>query len=231
MPGAGQHRAAVKEANETIKDTIKEAINEAATAAMTAYAGSAGPYNGAMSGQNLSIDAPPVSDDVLLTRYLQGDQQAFETLYHRYRLPVYRFLRAQLQSHHADDVFQEIWRKVINSAARYEGDGRFSRYLFTIAHNALNDWYRSNRRFTATEAVDELTAAEQVEKTVEQDQLRARLLRLVQALPAAQRTAWLLQQEEDFSLEEIARICNSNVETIKSRLRYARDKLKAGMNS
>ena len=62
-----------------------------------------------------------------------------------------------------------------------------------------------------------------------QRELKEKLRGELHKLPVAQRTAWLLQQESGLSLEEIARLSQATVEGIKSRLRYANQKLKSGM--
>lgn len=173
-------------------------------------------------------DYANATDDQLHEAYRAGDQDAFAELYNRYRGPVFRFLRNQLSADQCDDVYQETWRKMIDNVDRYRPKAKFASYLFTIAHNALMDWHRANKRFDESEP-QELEAAEQPERDTARDQMLDRLRAQIRALPLAQRTAWLLQQESGFSLAEIANVCGTSVEGIKSRLRYANDKLKSGM--
>jgi RNA polymerase sigma-70 factor (ECF subfamily) len=73
------------------------------------------------------------------------------------------------------------------------------------------------------------SATLQPERAAESREQAARLLSLVDALPAAQREAFLLQEEGGLSLEEIAQVTGSNREAVKSRLRYALSKLRDGM--
>ena len=75
--------------------------------------------------------------------YGQGDAGAFETLYRRHRGPLYRFvLRAIKQRSAAEELFQEVWIRVIESRSRYAPQARFTTWLYTIAHNLLVDHWR-----------------------------------------------------------------------------------------
>ena len=100
---------------------------------------------------------------------------------------------------------------------------------------AVIDHYRPHRPLEVVSLDDddppELAAAPtaQPERAAEARQQAARLLALVDALPAAQREAFLLHEEGGLSLEEIAVVTGSDREAVKSRLRYAMDKLRRGM--
>ena len=124
-------------------------------------------------------------------------------------------------------------------SARYQPSARFTTWLYTIAHNRMIDSIRTHRRATSSEsagsgsetalAVAQLTAdpaAGPLAAAVAQDQTAA-ILRAVGTLPDDQRNAFLLQVEGELSVEEIAAITQSSYETTKSRLRYARAKLRA----
>jgi RNA polymerase sigma-70 factor (ECF subfamily) len=131
---------------------------------------------------------------------------------------------------------QEVWFAVARDAARYQPTARFTTWLFTIAHNRMIDWVRGKHSsvsldglgFEADAVVEQLTADSAqgpFAAAVSCDQAAA-LLRAVERLPPEQRSAFLLQVEGDLSIEEIAAITDSSFETTKSRLRYARAKLR-----
>src|SRR5258708_28864402 len=87
------------------------------------------------------------TDEDLMLRYGKGDVRAFELLYRRHRLPLYRFLLRQAgDAAAAEDLFQDIWMRVVNSRARYEVRAKFTAWVYAIAHNRLMDFFRANGR-------------------------------------------------------------------------------------
>src|SRR6266853_1637734 len=87
------------------------------------------------------------SDEELMLRYGKGDARAFELLYRRHRLPLYRFLLRQIgNADTAEDLFQDLWMRVVNSRKRYEVRAKFTSWVYAIAHNRLMDFYRANGR-------------------------------------------------------------------------------------
>jgi len=171
-----------------------------------------------------------------MTAYARGDAAAFEPLYARHRGALYRYFRRQLDEAEANDCFQALWLKIIHYQDRYSPAAPFRHYLFTLAHNVLMDHYREHRRKggheSHAEAVDPDTLADpddDPEQQHQRDELTGHLHRLIRSLPMHQREAWLLRQETSFSTAEIAHVTGTTEEGVKSRLRYARDKLKEGM--
>ena len=171
------------------------------------------------------------SDDALVLHYLDGDAMAFESLYRRYRGPLFRFFRRQVSEPVANDAFQDTWSKLISSLTAYEPRDAFAGYLFTIAHHVLTDINRREMRNPSgsAEALEVLESAQHTEAMVEREELQQRLMQEVHKLPHAQRSVWLLKQESGLSLTEIAEATSSTLEGVKSRLRYANRKLLAGM--
>ena len=85
------------------------------------------------------------SDEELMLRYGRGDARAFELLYRRHRLPLYRFLLRQVgNAATAEELFQDLWMRVVNSRGRYEARAKFTSWVYAIAHNRLMDFYRGN---------------------------------------------------------------------------------------
>ena len=182
-------------------------------------------------------DAEP-GDERLMLAWQGGDAAAFERLYGRHKGGVLRYLLRQTGKRElAEELFQDVWLKVVNARAGYAAKARFSAWLYSIAHNRLMDHFREHSRASLVSYEDEMpviedqpTAAhEQPERTLERKQDAQVLLRLLDALPAAQREAFVLQQEGELSVEEIAAATGVNRETAKSRLRYALVKLRADM--
>ncbi len=177
------------------------------------------------------------SDEELMLRYGRGDARAFELLYRRHRLPLYRFLLRQVgNAATAEELFQDLWMRVVNSRGRYEARAKFTSWVYAIAHNRLMDFYRGNGRASflsheESESVLEDTPAAELAADLLLDRKRAveRLLAALVELPDAQREAFLLQQEGEMSIEQIAAATGVGPETAKSRLRYAVAKLRASL--
>jgi RNA polymerase sigma-70 factor, ECF subfamily len=175
------------------------------------------------------------ADEELMLRYGGGDVGAFEALYRRHRGPLYRFLLRQVNdAAGAEELFQDVWMRVIDFRGRYEARAPFSSWMYTIAHNRLMDYYRASgkARFLDQEESDqalERIPANDPPAEVLLDRKRAaeRLLAELGRLPEAQREAFLLQQEGELSVEEIAQATGVSRETAKSRLRYALAKLRS----
>lgn len=85
----------------------------------------------------------PEDDGELMLRYARGDMHAFETLYRRHRGALYRYLTSHTRNTDtANDLFQEVWSKIIASRTRYEPRAAFRTYLYRIARNCFIDHCR-----------------------------------------------------------------------------------------
>ena len=173
-----------------------------------------------------------------MLRYCDGDAAAFDLLYARHKGGTYRYcLRQCANKAEAEEVFQELWLSMINARAGYTVQARFSTWLYTLAHHRLVDFFRSRGHLTLVSIAfeDENAPALQVagsasENPAQQLALKQEVLAVlgwVEALPAPQREAFILQQETDMSIDEIAAATGTTRETTKSRLRYAMDRLRS----
>lgn len=182
-----------------------------------------------------------LSDEELMLRYGAGDAAAFDILYARHKGGVYRYLLRQLREPAlAEELFQDVWLRLVNARDRYTVQARFATWLYRIAHNRLVDHVRrqGNREVVSLDWNDAqedppLQIADDPARTPEARQWAGqqleRIVELVEALPPAQREAFLLHHEADLSVDAIAEATGVNRETAKSRLRYAFDKLRKGL--
>jgi len=190
----------------------------------------------------LSMDAPPhavhaePSDDALMLAWTQGDAGAFETLYLRHRERLYRFLVRQLRDPGlADEVFQDTWQRVVSAGADWRPDAAFATWLYRIARNRVADHWRARQhRPPAPDDADARTARLEDGDTPEHQldawQRRRGLQQALDALPTEQREVVLMRLEQELTLEQIGDITGVGRETVKSRLRYAMDKLRAELS-
>ena len=172
-------------------------------------------------------------DEALMLAYAGGDVAAFEQLYARHRLRLYRYLLGQLRDGAlADELFQDVWQKVIAARAGWTPDASFATWLYRIAHNRLADHWRALRhRPPAPADADERTARvpdpDTPERQLSEFEQRRQLQLALDELPPEQREVIALRLEQELSLEEIGAVTGVGRETVKSRLRYAMDKLRA----
>lgn len=183
---------------------------------------------------------PP--DEELMLRYREGDLSAFEELYRRHRLGLYRFIAWRSpRADWVDEIVQDSWANLHHARARYQPDASFRTYLYQIARNRLLDLLRQQAPLLAAElgtgtdgrdVFDVLADGAQdvvTPETALADKQRHNSLHAALAmLPAEQKEALVLQQFSGLSLEEISAVVAVPVETVKSRLRYAMRKLREG---
>src|ERR1700752_5205110 len=174
------------------------------------------------------MEAP---DEQLMLAYRDGNAGAFETLYSRHRARLYRFVLRSVKSRPVgEELFQEIWMRVIEGRGRYTPQARFTTWLYTIAHNHLVDhWRKRGLTLVALEGDDAPGTSPDPADAAQARQSLERFAAALQALPPLQREAFLLHEEGELSIAEIAAATATNEEAAKSRLRYAMAKLKAAI--
>ena len=163
--------------------------------------------------------------------YRDGNAGAFETLYTRHRGRLYRFvLRSVKVRGAAEELFQEVWIRVIEARSRYTPQAKFTTWLYTIAHNLLTDhWRKKGLTLVELDEDSHAPAPDDPARSVEARQALSRFAAALEALPPAQRQAFLLHEEGGLSIAEIAAATGSNEEAAKSRLRYAMNKLREAL--
>src|SRR5690606_16947323 len=140
-------------------------------------------------GMDPAVDTP--ADETLMQAWAgNGDVAAFEALYARHRAPLFRFLQGHLHDRGlAEELFQDVWQRVIAARAGWRPDAPFGAWLYRIAHNRLNDHWRARRHrppapADAQERTAALAARDDPERNASQDEAAARLYRALDELPA-----------------------------------------------
>ena len=158
-----------------------------------------------------------------------GDAGAFETLYHRYRASLYRFLVRQAGGEAAgEELYQDVWMTLLRQRERWQPTATLKTYLYRIAHSRIVDHYRAQGRQRGFLAV--AVEADEIADTCEASRADAAwtrnatadaVLRCLDALPPEQREAFLLKEESGLALGEITEVTGAPAESVKSRVRYA----------
>jgi RNA polymerase sigma-70 factor, ECF subfamily len=182
-------------------------------------------------------DTPARTDEELLREYLLGNRQSFALLVHRYEKELFRFLVRFLGDRQsAEDVFQETFMQVHQSAAQFDPQRRFRPWLFTIAANKARDLLRSqSRKHTSpleasvdradeesSQYVDLMQGPEALPSThLEQEELQQLVQKTVKELPPALREVILLAYFHQFPYKQIGEMLGIPLGTVKSRLHAA----------
>ena len=178
------------------------------------------------------------SDETLLLSYRDGDVAAFATLFERHRGPLFNFLLRRVRDRgRAEELYQDVWTKVIERCDDFRGDAKFSTWLYTIARNHCIDHAR-RMKHRAHQSLDTTTVdsgtpllervgnpGPSTEVLATGAALQERIARAVEALPDEQQEVFLLRQLRGLSFKEIAEIVHVPVNTVKSRMRYALERL------
>jgi RNA polymerase sigma-70 factor (ECF subfamily) len=185
------------------------------------------------------------SDEALMTRFQGGERAAFTLLVRRHQGSLYNFALRQLGSGSAaEEVVQEAFVRVVQNAADFRHSARFTSWLYTIARNLCVDAIRRrvHRRHPSLDEPqrpDEAAgptlgdrtadASASVERAALSGEIRERVLSAIAALPDDQREVFLLREVSNLPFKEIAEVVGAPENTVKSRMRYALDRLQAAL--
>jgi len=186
------------------------------------------------------------TDEVLMIRFQGGDRAAFALLLGRHKRPLYNFaLRHVGSPPSAEEVVQDAFVRVIQSAADFKHEARFSTWLYAIARNLCIDHIRKRalRRHSSLDEPkpgsdgDGPTLGERLpdargdaERAAVSGEIRERVLAAVDELPEEQREVFLMREVANLPFKEIAGIVGTSENTIKSRMRYALERLQAALS-
>lgn len=172
-----------------------------------------------------------MNDELLVTRYVQGDADAFNILVSRYENRLYGMALRMLGNHEdALDAVQEILVRLMRSLPNFRGDAKFSTWLFRLTANTCVDYRRKlyRRSNPLTEELNlQMEAPDQDPDHRCASRFREQLIdEAIRKLPEAQRTLLVLRDREGLSNQEVADILAIDVGTLKSRLHRARGALR-----
>jgi len=186
------------------------------------------------------------TDEILMVRYQRGERKAFVELVRRHNRPIYNFVLRQLRVPSvAEDVTQDVFMRLVQNAAEFKHEARFLTWLYTIARNLCIDQLRklSHRRHASLDqpqaeqsdapllgdTVADPNPQASAERGALSAQVRSSIVKAVDSLPDDQREVFLLREVANLPFREIAEITGVGENTVKSRMRYALDRLKEAL--
>ncbi len=199
--------------------------------------------NTAVQGAELNA----VPDEVLMMQFQGGNRDAFGTLVRRHKTPIFNFvLRLVRSASTAEDLTQDVFVRVVQKASTFKHEARFTTWVYSIARNLCIDHLRkmSLRRHPSLDQAtgkdaDGPTLGERIpnehpesaaDRQVMSSDIGARIVKAVAALPEEQREVYLLRQMAKVPFKEIAKMTGVPENTVKSRMRYALERLQEALS-
>ena len=172
-----------------------------------------------------------LTDQELISLYLDGNQQAFEVLLNRHKDKIYTSIYLFVKdTEQAEDLFQEVFIKIVDTLrkGKYNNEGKFIQWALRISYNMCVDHFRRSKRMTKVvgdESFDIFNVIESgddhMEKTMMKNQTYSRLKLLIDRLPDEQREVVILRHYADMSFKDIAQLTRVSINTSLGRMRYA----------
>lgn len=178
------------------------------------------------------MSAIQVSDQELVSSYLNGNHNSFEILLNRHQGRVYSYILMLVKDKQlADDLFQDTFMKIIrtlNSGA-YKEEGKFIQWAMRIAHNLIIDHFRKSKRLpTVDSQFDDISVVRQtnhagpsIEERLITEQIHEDLRKMIGFLPEEQREVLYLRLYAEMSFKDIAETTGVSINTALGRMRYA----------
>jgi len=172
-----------------------------------------------------------LTDNELITRYVEGDEVALKQLINRHQKKVFSYILMSVKNRElAEDIFQDTFIKVINTlkSENYKEEGKFLQWVMRIANNLKIDYYRKVQRMPVFESnsdfniFDVLNGTDpSIEQKIITEQIYSDVKSLVKYLPEEQREVLEMRIYDDVSFKDIAELTGVSINTALGRMRYA----------
>ena len=172
-----------------------------------------------------------ITDAVLVSNYLDGDESALSELITRHKQKIYSFIYSKVYDRAiSEDLFQDTFIKVIRTLklGKYNEEGKFLPWVMRVAHNLVIDHFRKNNRMAKFSNTGELSifsvlsdASLDAEKEMIKEQIESDLRRLIEELPEEQKAVLVMRMYNDMSFKEISDKTGVSINTALGRMRYA----------
>ncbi len=179
-----------------------------------------------------------LSDKEIIEKYLSGDVESFELLIRKYEEGIYRYcFRFTGNYEDAQDMAQQTFIKVFENIEKVDLENSLKSWIYTIATNLCRTLYRKKKEVNFSELEGSETEDEgssenyfkdesiDVQKEVEQKELKENLKNILDKMPEKYRAVLNLYYIEEFSYEEIAEMIEIPINTVRTHLKRAKDKL------
>ncbi len=173
-----------------------------------------------------------LNDNLLVQKFIQGDQAALEELVRRHKNRVFTYIVLIVKNHQlAEDIFQDTFIKVIRSLknGKYTENGKFVSWVLRIAHNLIIDHFRKEKLLNTTSNDDteidlfnsQKFAEDNIEDKLVYDQITEDVRKLIDLLPEDQRQVIIMRHYMGLSFKEISKQTEVSINTALGRMRYA----------
>lgn len=191
-------------------------------------------FSGNEKGYDESNRPKRTTEDKFINALKKKDISAYEKLYDEYSGIVGGIARSYLNADDVEDVIQEVFLRVFKSVKRFKGDSAFSTWLYRIAVNVCKDFLKrySKRSETIVDFEDEEipfqepVSEENIEQKIASEYEMESFEEILGKLSEEDRLFITLRDIENLDYEEISGIVGKPLGTVKSRIHYARKKLR-----
>jgi RNA polymerase sigma-70 factor (ECF subfamily) len=172
------------------------------------------------------------TDEQLYQALLQGNQQSFSNLYHRYFDKLCWFAQQFMYNkQEAEDIVQEVFTKIIEQPQHFDANQKFSTWVFTLTANRCKN--RLKQQATQSNLISQHTSSDQsVNASIELDAklLKAQIREIFASLNEKEKKLFVLKFEQHLSTKETSEILNIPEGSVKSGLYYLLKKIKEKLN-
>jgi RNA polymerase sigma-70 factor (ECF subfamily) len=177
----------------------------------------------------VSTETQTIDDAELVRRVADGDRVALRRIHDRFQRPLIGYLLRFVRDHAvAEELAAEVLVGVWRQAARYESRSTLETWVFGIAHNKAVSWLRKRREEGMPEGAAEALVDDRADPEADADtrSVTSLMTRLIARLSGEQQAALQLTYFQDMPLEQVAETMGCPVNTVKTRMYYARQHLK-----
>ena len=163
-------------------------------------------------------------DNILIKKYLDGDQASLKVLIDKYTSPIYNFTSRFVSSIYRDDIVQDVFIKVWKKLASFDVEkSQFKTWIFIIARNTITDYLRKKKMVSFSS----LDKEENFEDTIEDEMIlpdealerlqdKEMLDKILNELKDEYKTVLTLYYQEDMTFKEIGEVLGKPLNTVKS---------------
>lgn len=172
-----------------------------------------------------------ISDSILVSNYISGDEKSLEILIKRHKQRIYSFIYSKVYNRElTEDIFQDTFIKVIKTLklGNYNEEGKFISWVMRISHNLVIDHFRKNKRipkFENSYDFDIFSVLKNsdidIENQMIKDQIHSEVKKIIDFLPDDQKEVLVYRYYNDLSFKEISEKTGVSINTSLGRMRYA----------